>query len=294
MEDLKNIIKYTTKKKNFQIKNLRISHFENSMKYLEDYIVGIKSKSSVGLRLSYLSSWYQWQFLDNYLNNKEVNYNLLAKSTYYAHESNNWDFLLGEKIPTFNAAILFDSAIMHLGQMIYLGWEDLAQNYGDLLIAMLNGKQYKGWIKKSMYPWFMIELFCKWKKKELDKSKLNYPEKLGIYEDALLYWNTPDTSKMEEILRQLCDFHIENCDENVVTDDDGDEFSPEFTNSDYFLFPMEILMLLSIRKRIGLDKNLTFESELLSLLINQLPSNEIKILDDNLVISCFKKLQKDN
>lgn len=110
-------------------------------------------------------------------------------------------------------------------------------------------------------------------------------------------WNTKDEQKLNEIVNTLNTFHINNADENVITDELGNEQSPDFTSSDYFIFPVEILMLLAIRKQVSLSTDIIKTPELMQLSINNLPGTVIPDLtseDKNLITKCKTKLESDN
>jgi len=289
MKSLIEAIEYTKKKKEHQLSKLKQSFHDDVIVHFQEYINGLKNDSTIGLRLSKHSNWYLWLFLDEFVRNKKTTYNELALSTYLSIESNNWDITLGDLSTTYDSAIPFDRSIMHLGQLLYLGWYDEAEQYGNLLLKMLYGKQYNGWVVKPLYAWFVITLFCKWQKIELDKTKLKYPDQLDVYEDALANWDTTNQQQLDDIVDQLSAFHINQSDEDVVTDEDGNEFSPEFTSSDYFIFPAEILAWLAIRKILGLS-GYNGNDELMKLEINQLPSAVIEKPKDDLVDQCKRKL----
>ncbi|QNK64795.1 hypothetical protein H7F33_10085 [Pedobacter sp. PAMC26386] len=294
MESLEKAVAYTKKKKSFQIKNSSDSHFDEPLNELHGYLNNQEDDSSVGLNFGYLASWYMWQFVDGYVQRKYLNYDLLVKSTYYSIETNNWDYTLGIIYPTYKSSTQFQYSVMHLGQLLYLGCTDQAKEYGNLLIKMLQGKQYQGGTESPTYPWFIMELFCKWQGVDLgDRQLLSYPKDMGEYTKALTHWNTTDTALLSTIINELCDFHIQQSNEDVTTDEYGNEFSPEFSRSDYFVFPVEILTLLAIRRDLKLPVYHP-EHELMRLEINQLPDKMILLQEDELVLQCKAKLKADN
>jgi len=293
MRTFNETLKYSEKKKQHQVLKLKDSNLLESIDDLGGFLSDKKKRSTVGSRFEYISSWHIWAFLNEFFQNEKVNFDELALSTYFGVESNNWDFAVGKLSPNYDSAIPFDRSIMHLGQLLYLGWYDKAEKYGKLLLQMLYGKQYNGWVIKPLYAWFVITLFCKWQKIELDKTELKYPDQLGVYEEALANWDVIDQRQLNDIVEKLSAFHIAQSDEDVVTDEDGNEFSPEFTSSDYFIFPAEILAWLAIRKTVGLS-GYNGNDELMKLEINQLPSAVIEKPKNELVDKCKRKLLEDN
>lgn len=292
MESLESVIKYTEKKKKFQLRD-NDAKLKDRKNALIEYINNQKDDSSVGLNFERLSNQYLWQFISNYLQNKELNYDSLAKSTNLALEANNWDYTLGTISPTYDSAILFNYSAMHLGQLLYLGWGDQAKAYGNFLIKMLYSKHYTGGNAWAKHPWFILMLFCKWQDIVLDKSKLHYPEDMGVYQAAMDDWDTADINLLTNLINQLCDFHIKQSDEDVTMDEYGGEDGPEFSSSDYFIFPVEILTWLAIRKQLALP---AYEAkhDLMRLEINQLPDAIIPFEEDELVLKCKAKLVNDN
>jgi hypothetical protein len=116
---------------------------------------------------------------------------------------------------------------------------------------------------------------------------------LNIYEKALDNLYSVDEKVINKIIDELSDFHVKNSDEYVKTDKDGNEFSAEFVSCDYFIFPMEILMYLSIRKRLGLP-NYNNSNELLLLKVNRIPNFKIDYLKDGIIEAIFEKIYKEN
>ncbi|WKX76200.1 hypothetical protein [Zobellia laminariae] len=295
MKTLEESVKYTIRKKEHQISRLENSHFNESYDSLNKFLTNEKGRGSVALRIEYLSTWYHWNFIHNFISNDKLHYNALAKSNFYALECNNWRFLLGELVETFDSAISLTTSIKHLAQMLYLGQKERAVAYGNLLLKMLYGKQYDGGMFFPTHPWFMLELFCKWQGKKLEQKGTRYPDSLGVYERALDNWNTEDIRLVSDIIDDLTKFHIAQSDEDVTTDEHGNEFSPEFTKSNYFIFPVEILMWLSIRKDLGLpDYTPSPENKLMQMEINKLPEQSIPWPTDELVEKCKAKLKEDN
>lgn len=262
---MKNLIEskeYTIGKKTEQIGRLH-SHYSQSIEEIQEFLDGKKSAVAVTSGLEYLSVWYHWSFIEKYLKENKVDYELLSKSTLFGIESNNVRYFLGKKVETYKQAVQFDKAIKHLAQGLLLGWEEIAIKYGNVLIAMLYGKQYNGWNAAYKHVWFMLELFCKWQGIELDKSRLNFPADLGLYSKALEHWDTKDLNLLTQLVDELSIFHIEQSDEDEYKDR-----TPDFASSDYFVFAIEIVLWLNIRTRLGLPEYQP-SNDLMKLTINR-------------------------
>jgi hypothetical protein len=298
MKTLEEAIKYTIKKKKHQLSRLENSHFNEPIDELHDYLKNIEDDTSVALNFKYLTTWYHWNFINDFISKNNLKHNILATSNYYALECNNWEYFLGKVAETYDDATSLTESIKHVAQMLYLGQKERAVQYGNLLLKMLYDKQYDGGISFPTHPWFMLELFCKWQGKELEQAGTRYPDSLGVYQQALNHWDTADTQLLSDIVDTLTTFHIAQSDEDeqgTANDENGDGYDLEFTKSNYFIFPVEILMWLAIRKDIGLpDYTPSPDNKLMQMEINQLPKTPIPEYTDELIEQCKAKLKKDN
>ena len=298
MKTFEESIKYTIRKKEHQISRLEKSHLEDPIKELNDYLANLEDDSFVGENFNYLSSWYHYNFIYHFLSYKNLDFSYVAKSTYFAMECNIYNLFIAELVPTYNSATSLTQSIKHLAQMLYLGHKERAVAYGNLLLKMLYGKQYDGGLVFPTHPWFMLELFCRWQGKELEQIGTRYPDDLGIYQKALDNWDTKDTDLLSDIVDDLSEFHIAQSDEDEQggeNDENGDGYDLEFTSADYFIFPVEILMWLAIRKDLGLpDYTPSPGNKLMQMDINKLPEQSIPWPTDALVEKCKAKLKADN
>lgn len=293
MQSLEHAMDYTKKKKQFQLEGSEERRLHTPVSELNTFLEDGSGLGAAAINLESMAIRQFWLFLNNYIHDGTIDLVKLSASTYLHLESANWRLFLAEKVPTFKRAPLLTDAVKHLGQLLYLGQYDKAKTYGALLLKMLRGKQYEGGLIFPTHPWFMLELYCRWQGIELDKAGLRYPDDLGLYQRALNNWDSEDTQRVSEIITELCDFHIAQSDEDVTTDEYGNEFSPEFTSSDYFIFPIEILMWLAIRKHKGLPVY-TPAHPLMELSVNQLPDTPVPWEEDDLVNRCKTKLKADN
>lgn len=286
MDNLSTSIEYTERKKKEQITKLE-SHYSKSIQEIKEFLDQKKSAVAVTSGFEYLSIWYQWNYINTFLDADTVDYEMLASATIYGIESNNVRYFLGKKVETYKQSIQFHKAIKHVAQALLLGWESLAIDYGRLLIKMLYGKQYNGWHPAYKHPWFMLEIFCKWQGIKLDYSKLNYPDDMGPYKKVLENWNTNDMSLVSDLVNQMSTFHIEQSDEDEYKDK-----TPDFPSSDYFIYAIEILFWLNIRKKIGLP-DYSSDNELIKMPINNWNTQNIKVPQIELIQKAKSKLLYD-
>jgi len=291
MRTLQDSIKYTLEKKEYQLSK-KEHFFTNSNDSIAAYLKNEKSPASIAVDFDFLAAWSHFQFIYLFIDSHNLEYRYLAESTKAEIEANNWYFFLGKKVDRFNSSIQFHIAIKHMAQALLLGWDSLAIEYGNLLIKMLYGKQYKGWHPVYKHPWFMLEIFCKWQKIQLDYTKLHYPENMGVYQEAINNWDTQSSGLLSSMVNKLIDFHIAQSDEYVTTDEYGNEASSDFSSSDYFIYAIEILFWLNIRYRMGLP-DYTSHNELILLPINNWHTYKIEIPKIELIEKAKAKLLVD-
>jgi hypothetical protein len=286
MQSLKDLEKYTLSKKQHQL-GKKDYFFTDSLKRIQDYVSNQGKLASIFTAMEFLSNWYHFNFIYYFLGNNKLSLNDLISSTIYGLETNNVHYFLGKKIETYDEAILFHEAIKHMSQALLLGWDTLAIRYGNLLIKMLYGKQYKGWHPACKHPWFMLEIFCKWQNIQLDYTKLNYPEDMGIYQDVIDNWNTENPDLLSRLVNEMSNYHIAQSDEYEYEDR-----TPDFPSSDYFIYAIEILLWLNIRYRMGLP-DYTTNNELMELPINNWHTQRTAIPEIELIEKAKTKLLKD-
>ena len=289
MKTIKTLVDYTKSKKKYQLEKKDYFYIE-PIKDIEEYIRNEKSVAGIGLALDFISSWFHYNYIYSFLTTTDSAANdlsSLAKSTLLGIEANNWDFFLGKNHEKYYSAIPFQNAIKHFSQALLLGWDTLAVNYGKLLIKMLYGKQYKGWHSAYKHAWFMLEIFCKWQGIELDYSRLNYPKDMNVYAKALQNWDTNDEVVLSNLVNDLAEFHISASDESEKANN-----IPDFPSSDYFIYPVEILLWLNIRNRMGLAEY-AGDNALINLSVNNWHTQEVEIPTIELVNPAKAKLRTE-
>lgn len=290
MNRIQKLVDYTQSKKEYQLRDEKYFYLD-PIEDINKFINNDSSVAGVGLAFDFLSSWYHYSyifsFVSKHVGNIVTEKQPLSMSTYIAIEANNLYFFLGKKVEKYRRSIPFHKSIKHMAQALLLGWDDLGINYGNLLLHMLYGKQYQGWHPAYLHPWFMLEIFCKWQKIELDYSQLNYPEEMGIYGSVLKSWDTEDVGLLSQLVDNLCEYHIAESDE-----DEYEDRTPDFPSSDYFLYAIEILLWLNIRERMGLP-GYTPGNELMKLPINNWHTQKTSVPHIALIEKVKEKLLED-
>ncbi len=286
MKDFQSLINYTLDKKKLQLKD-EVYFKNNPLLEIQSFINDEEDDTTVSLSLDFLSSWYHFEFITLSVNNNKPELSNLQLATFYGIEANKWDFFLGRKFEAYAEAIQFHKAIKHMAQALVLGWDKLAIDYGKLLLKMLYGKQYKGWHSAYKHPWFMLEVFCKWQKIDLNYDKLNYPQDMNLYKRVLEHWNTNDVELIQELVNNLVDYHIAQSDEDEYKDK-----TPDFPSSDYFIYPIEIIFWLNIRERLELPVY-NPDNELMKMPLNTWHNLQTEIPKIDLIDDSKTKLMKD-
>lgn len=288
MQNLESSFSYTKEMISHKIKTMGETHFKQELSEIDNYLRNESHRTVVYTSLSSLSSWYLWNFIYEFTENKTVKYDLLAQSTYYGTTANKWAYSIGQCSVHYDGALLFLESSMHLAQLVCLGLDQQAVNYCSMLKAMLDGKQSKMFPNSPVHPWFILDLYLRYHGESMDKS-WRVPSEIGPYHRVLECWDTTDNSLFEEMIKELCDFHISQSDEY---EHDGNLL--EFSSAQYFLFPPEILMWIKLRHNKKLYIGNRHLHPLLGLDINNLPLVPFNMKRDPMVIKCFEKLQKDN
>ena len=288
MNSLEKSFSYTKEMMAHKIKTMEESHFKQEVREINDYLENAAHRTVVRTSLTSLSSWYLWNFINEFTQSGKIEYDLLARSTYYGISANKWAYSIGQCSTHYDGALLFSDSSMHLAQLVCLGLSQEAITYCSLLTKMLNGKQFKMFPDNPTFPWFVLDLYLRYNNTPIEES-WKYPSEMGAYGRTLENWDTCDKALFEKLLIDLCDFHVSQSDEY---EHEGNLL--EFSSAQYFLFPPEILMWIRLRHNRGLYVGHPNLHPLLQLEINNLPLNSFGMPADPLLTRCCNKLHKDN
>ena len=171
----------------------------------------------------------------------------------------------------------------------------LQYNFRDIVLALVHFNLF-GWTKEedilfkfitenigsnildmndyNTHVWFLLELYLSYTnkailgtnknvnlmiKKELSAKDLNtnfIPDILNVYENILNSWETKDLKEITELMKQMTEYHT------IKAENIGD--LDEFTNYIYGFYPIEILYLIQIRKKLGLSVSEEFDDFLMN------------------------------
>ena len=171
----------------------------------------------------------------------------------------------------------------------------LQYNFRDVIISLIHFNLF-GWTREenilfkfiienmgsnilkindeNTHIWYLLELYLQYTgknilgkdtkinlvlKKELSERELEnsfIPDTLNVYDNTLEKWKTKDLQEITEIIEQMIEYHSEKA-EN--TGDLG-----EFTDYIYGFYPIEILFLIHVRKKMGLPVPENFDDFLMN------------------------------
>lgn len=303
MKSLESSITYTREIMSHKIQTMKKSYYESAINDLDSYLMGKEDDTSVSFSFEHISNWLLWEFIYEYTNSQRVNFDLLAQSTFYGLWANKWEYAIGLISEYYDDCLMFKYSASHLGQLLFLGYDKEMQSYLSLLKTMLNGKQSENFAKYPVYTWFILNVCLKLNGEDMSE-KWSKPDSLGIYDKILTNWNSQNKSLIDNLIHEACAYHIWASNDDSCyqkPDDDGlFDFEKagyellEFDSADYFLFPVEILTWLCVRKKLGLYAGKNNLPELLHLGINIPPERPVAVPHSKLVQQCVNKLKKDN
>jgi len=140
--------------------------------------------------------------------------------------------------------------------------------------------------KSAYVEWFMVKLYVLVMEIELDKRKPMYPKKdskFSFYEKILLDWDTTDMSKFQLMIETLCTLRLELTEPML---DKDDKFRKPFLQ----LLPFEVIMLLRLREKRGIENPTEFIHPLMNTPLMTMILNSSKITKKNTYLPFAKKL----
>ena len=193
-----------------------------------------------------------------------------------------------------------------MSEVLLCGWEEEYQQIGEWFIeSIAYGKKEKSensgiYINKliisgdedALVGWFLFDLYCKVYNRSYDESKAKYPKNMLFFKEILENWNTKDMAKVEQYVYLMCEYHLEQTQEEVGEDDYF-----VFDSAKYWLFPVEVLAWLKLREIHGVENPKEFAHHLMqgevakTLYTMRTPLEKPKELP--YVVGLFKKFQEE-
>jgi hypothetical protein len=130
-----------------------------------------------------------------------------------------------------------------------LGWVNLADRYGDRLLAGALAGYFTDAHQsyRNCFPWFSLRLFADWRGTRVDEwphNRFPAPE----LEAVLNHWRVANADGLSDVLLAVCDRHTY---ESLNWSDKADKRS-DFVDDIYWGWPIEIHVVFRLREGLGL------------------------------------------
>lgn len=191
----------------------------------------------------------------------------LAQAAHYGY----WWLKLGPLItPHYTenrqVDIFIEQSSRVLADLLILGHFNQAAEVTKITAPELHTPYLAGGWEYYPHAWFLLELCCYWQGFKLDTTDCDTPPKMYVYTDVLNDWDTKNIERVQELVTAMANHHMATSKENM-----GEESMNEFTGSEFWLFPYEILAWLKLRQHLGLPNPEHYEHPLMHLPQAQMP-----------------------
>lgn len=234
-----------------------------------------------------------FESLDNWYSSNFV-YDLLTKgSTTYKAETvaNGYHILvITDKLTDVYAnnppSLSFDKVGYWLANCVSLRWYNEVDTALTIINKALGTECLDGGQDYKPSVWFIIDVCNRGYGNKIDYNNYNYPQDMGVYQEALDNWDTADLSVLDSVISKLCDFHLDN-----ATFGDGENtMHIQFDFPEWFVYAYEVLAWLSIREKVGLQNPEKFTHPLMNLELNKLPKETVPFPQDELFEKVMSRL----
>ncbi len=147
--------------------------------------------------------------------------------------------------------------------LLLSGWYEEADEIMQYTLASTNDSDNQGVMGEGgnsldTSSFFLMELYCLWKKKPFDRDDFDHPLDNGldtpfIYDEVLPHWNTKDLQQVDDLVSVMADYHLTRTIEQDEDTDEEDQDHFEFSHPHHWLYPFEILAWLKVRSMSGLS-----------------------------------------
>lgn len=271
--------------------NVGQNYYHDPIEKIHELLKADKLKKSIFRQFDYLSIWYGDQFI----------YNGLTHSKYSTHEtknaSNGYETLvisniLAQQYPENPPILLFDKVMYWLANCVVQKWYRESEELISIINEGLTSIFLKGGLKHKTAAWFILRVSNLAFTKDLNYSALNYPGDMNVYQTVLDFWNSEDLLLVDELVTQLCDFHLKNSVFGNKNSDD--DLLIEFSRPVEFLHVYEVLCWLNVREMKGIDNPSSFSHPLMQLPINNIKATTAAIENSELFVRVKQKLETQN
>ncbi|WP_123774169.1 hypothetical protein [[Flexibacter] sp. ATCC 35103] len=258
--------------------------YYRNIKKIEEELTLEKIRKSIRLPFKYLDNWYSNNFVYELLTNDSTDYKTLAVANEY------YNIIIADKLADqyMNQnppSLAFDKFGYWLANCLSQKRYTESETLLKIINKGLNTNFINGGVNFKPATWFIIEIANKGYNNTIDYSQYNYPENMGVYQEALKNWNTNDLNLLDNIVSKLCDYHLSQ----ASYGDDENSIEIQFGQDNWFVYAFEILTWLSIREMVGLQNPEKFSHPLMDLELNKL-TNESDSFPKNELSELFEKV----
>ena len=171
-----------------------------------------------------------------------------------------------DKVPSQQYQSIHTGSML-MSEVLLCGWEDEYKEIAEWFIdSIAYGRQedpeHEGiYIHKiilsgendHLIGWFLLDLYCEVYNRTYDSKSAKYPKDMLFFSEIVKKWDTKDMIEVDKFVYLMSEYHLMNTQEERTDDD-----LFVFDNSRYWLFPIEILAWLKLRKMHGLEIPTTF------------------------------------
>jgi hypothetical protein len=182
-----------------------------------------------------------------------------------AAQAGYWWLVLGPEITAHyhtenkkDADIWLRDAYRVISYLVLTGHSEQAKAANTVVVDALKTPFLAGGDDWFLHPWFLLALLCRWQHRELDLTGCDVPADMGVYADVLAHWDTKDVEEVQALVTDMANFHM-----GAARSNRNDNETNDFSQSDFWFFPYEILTWLRIREEMGLPNPEAYEHPLM-------------------------------
>lgn len=180
-------------------------YYEN-IKKIEEELTFEKIRKSIRLPFEYLDNWYSNNFVYELLINDSTDYKTLAVANEY------YNIIIADKLSQLYCnnppSLLFDKVAYWLANCLAQKRYKESETILKIVNKGLSSMLLKGGLDFKPSAWFITEIANKGYGIDINYEEFNYPEYMGVYQEALDNWHTNDFNLLDNIVSKLCDYHL--------------------------------------------------------------------------------------
>ena len=131
-----------------------------------------------------------------------------------------------------------DKCTYWLSNCLTQKWYTESESAIKIINNWLDNDCLEGVLDYRLASWFIIDVVNKGFGITVDYSKYNYPEDMGVYQEALDNWDTTALSLVDNIVSSLCEFHLNEASHGDLSDSagKGDPMFLQFSSIKWFVY----------------------------------------------------------